>query len=118
MKLYGIDKYNGTLESVEVVKETKKLYKIERGISWLGYRLQVYKDAARVFLTPQAAIENFISKQLEAISSAKNNIREAEEMIAKMKTLKSELPIPFNGEPVPYDTDDNVSQTELGLEEF
>ena len=51
MKLYGINKWNGDLESVEVVKETKKLYKIKGNISWLGYRLQVYKNEKNVFLT-------------------------------------------------------------------
>lgn len=59
MKLYGINKNTLEIESVQVAKETSKLYILNDRVSWLNYHKRVYKNHRVIHTTPEDAIENF-----------------------------------------------------------
>jgi hypothetical protein len=95
MRLYGIDDNFGRgikLQSVEVKRETKKLYILDsQFVNWLGYVSQIQKNDRRVFLTETDAIDNYISEKQYRIKKLQTEIEQEERLLSEATELKTKL---------------------------
>lgn len=65
MEIFGVVENYGnnsiTVESIKIVKETKKMFYLADRVQWLGYSKQIQKDDPRVYLSTKDAIAAYIA---------------------------------------------------------
>jgi len=94
MKLWGVNIHFAKgieLQSIEITKETPKLYYTKKQVSWLDYRDQTPKDHRQVFLSPEAAIRAFIGLTNEIIIRLEKELQDENDNLEQARRLNNDL---------------------------